>query len=277
MTIKVYQSFVFLLLNTFVLRAQMIDEKIKNNLFAPPQTFLFTTTTLNPLVRQWSLNYSGGYGQNTVAPVGFNGIDQNITLFGYLGNSTTLLTSVGVGFANSGHWQTTQQAEILRDFIGGNNPTGFRLGTSLGLRREFGNDIIALSRLTATYEGLGWKIGANARFEKAFSASRDELDVITSFGIQRRINKQLFAGVEAVGQDLEGLWQTDEAEGGARILIGPSLNFVPSGSPLSFSVCGGPILQITRSAIIANDSVVRDLPLTNSGFTMKFNVGFRFL
>jgi hypothetical protein len=86
----------------------------------------------------------------------------------------------------------------------------------------------------------------------------------------------LFGGVEAVGQDLEGLWETDEAEGGAKVLIGPSLNFVPKGSRLSFSLCAGPILYVTHSTITPDDSAVRELPI-NNGFTVKFNVGFDFL
>ncbi|HEY4328038.1 MAG TPA: hypothetical protein VGN20_28900 [Mucilaginibacter sp.] len=262
---------------SLVLKAQTINEGLKGSSFAQPQPFLFTVTTLNPAARQWSLNYSGGYGQNTATPFGFDGVDQNISVLGYLGARTTLLASMGVGFGNNGYVQTVQQAEVLKDFIGGKKVTGFRLGTSLGVRREFSGEITALSRFNAAYESQAWKFATNIRFEKVFASDRDGLDVISTFGILKQISGRFFGGVEAVGQDLEGFWEPDEAEGGARILIGPSLNFVPQGSRLSFSVCGGPIIQATHSVIVTNDSAVRDLPLLNNGFTVKFNVGFRFL
>lgn len=274
---KIYFLSLFFASTSFTLKAQLVDEGSVDASLQQPQPFLYTITTLNPAARHWSLNYAGGYGQNTISPVGFDGVDQNISVMGYLGARTTLLVSMGVGFGNSGYVQSIQQAELLKDFVGGKNPIGLRVGTSLGFRREFNNDAVAFSRFTAAFENKGWKLAANFRFEKAFDSERDGLDVISTFGVLREINGQLFGGIEAVGQDLEGFWQTDETEGGARILIGPSLNFVPVGSRFSFSLCGGPIIQATHSMIIPNDSAVRDLPILNNGFTLKFNVGFRFL
>lgn len=240
-----------------------------------PQPFLFTINTLNPAARGWSLNYNGGYGQRTVTPLGYDGVDQNIGVKGYLGAKFTFLASMGIGFGNNGDVKSLQQVEALRDFIGGNTPSGFRLGASLGFRREFNNDKVALSRITAAYENINWRFGGNIRFEKAFDKDRDGVDVISSIGIHRQISGELFGGIEAVGQDLEGFWETDEAEGGARLLVGPSLNFAPVSSRFSFTVCGGPIIYATRSTPAYNEFAVRELP-TSNGFTMKFNVGFRF-
>jgi len=273
---KIYFSLFILLSINGALKAQTLDRDIAGASLTQPQPFLYTINGLNPAARHWSLNYSGGYGQYTVTPLGFDGVDQNMGVKGYLGNRFSLLANMGVGFGSRGNTQTYQQAEIFKDFIGGNSPTGFRFGTSLGVIREFSNDVVLLSRFNAAFENLAWKIGANARIEKAFAADRDEFDLISSFGILRRIKGQLFGGVEAVGQDLEGLWETDEAEGGAKILIGPSLNYVPIGSRLSFSLNAGPILYVTHSTLTPNDSAVRELPLSN-GFTIKFNAGFNFL
>lgn len=271
---KIYFGLLILLIAGFATKGQTLSQEPTSSL-AQPQPFLFTINTLNPAARAWSFNYSGGYGQNTVTPLGFDGVDQDFAVKGYLGNKFTLNASLGAGFATSGNIQTIQQAEVLRDFIGGNTPTGFRIGTSLGFRREFNNDAIAFSRLTAAYENVLWKVGANVRFEKAFDKNRDGLDIISSIGIHRQISGQLFGGLEAIGQDLEGFWQSDETEGGARLLVGPSLNFAPLGSRFSFTLCGGPIIYATRSVATINQFAVRELPSTN-GYTMKFNVGFRF-
>lgn len=240
-----------------------------------PQPFLFTVNTLNPSGRSWSLNYSGGYGERTVTPLGYNGVDQNFTVKGYLGSRVTMLISAGIGFGKDGQVGSLQQAEFLRDFIGGNSPTDLRIGASLGFRREFDNSKVALTRITAAYDKLNWKLGANVRFEKAFATGRDGVDIISSIGVHRKISNQFFGGLEAIGQDLEGFWETDEAEGGARLLIGPSLNYAPVSSRLSFTLCGGPIIYATRSTSTTAAFPVRELPITN-GFTMKFNIGFKF-
>ncbi|MGZ3874407.1 MAG: hypothetical protein ACXVJD_15910 [Mucilaginibacter sp.] len=256
-------------------KAQTINPPLLTGTLGQPQPFLFTINTLNPDARGWSLNYSGGYGQHTVTPLGYDGVDQNVSVKGYLGDKFTLVASMGVGFGNKGAINSLQQAEVLRDFIGGNTAEGIRIGASLGFRREFNSDKVALSRITAAFENLKWKLGANVRFEKAFDKNRDDIDVISSIGVHRQISGQFFGGFEAVGQDLEGFWEADEAEGGARVLIGPSLNYAPSASRFSFTLCGGPIIYATRSVTALNEFAVRELP-SNNGFTMKFNVGFKF-
>ncbi|HTI57892.1 hypothetical protein [Mucilaginibacter sp.] len=256
-------------------KAQTINQQQATVAMQQPQPFLFTINTLNPGARNWSVNYSGGYGEHTITPLGYDGVDQNLAVKGYLGDKFTFMASMGVGFANRGEVNSLQQVEVLRDFVGGNQPFGFRIGASLGFRREFNNDKVALSRITAAFENPFWRMGANVRFEKAFAQGRDGIDVISSLGVHRQITGSLFGGIEAVGQDLEGFWETDEAEGGAKLLVGPSLNFVPVASRFSFTLCGGPIIYATRSTGLLNNTAARELPASN-GFTMKFNVGFRF-
>ncbi|WP_295720861.1 hypothetical protein [Mucilaginibacter sp.] len=268
---------VLFLLTNFCGAQQLMKTTEQSSSLEQPQPFLYTINTLNPSGRNWSVNYSGGYGEHTVTPIGFDGVDQNISVKGYLGQKFTFLATLGTGFSNNGGVHTLQQAELLRDFIGGNQPMGFRIGAGLGFRHEFNNDNVAFSRITAAYDVTSWKVGANVRLEKAFDARRDGLDIITSIGLHRHISGQFFAGVEAVGQDLEGFWQSDEAEGGARLLVGPSVNYAPSGSRFAFTLCGGPIIYATRSNFAQGQfAAYRELP-ANNGFTLKFNVGFRFM
>lgn len=256
-------------------RSQGTAQPGTNISFQQPQPFLFTINTLNVAARSWSINYQGGYGENTIIPLGYDGVDQNIGVKGYLGAKFTMMAQMGLGFGNNGGINTMQQFEILRDFIGGDQPNGFRIGAGMGYRREFNNVSVALSRITAFYEGESWRMGANVRFEKGLAVDRDNIDIVSSIGVHRQIAGSFFAGLEAVGQDLEGFWETDEAEGGAKLLVGPSLNYVPTSSRFSFTLCGGPIIYATRSAGVPNDFAVREIP-ASAGLTMKFNVGFRF-
>jgi hypothetical protein len=85
---------------------------------------------------------------------------------------------------------------------------------------------------------------------------------------------QFFAGVEALGEDLEGFWEADEAEGGAKLLVGPSVNYAPRGSRFAFSVCGGPIFYATHSNVIPSEAV-RDLSeVGQNGYTVRAQISF---
>jgi hypothetical protein len=243
-----------------------------NGTSVSPQPFLFSVNTLTTDAPAWSLNYSGSYGQRTAGPFGYDGVDQQVAVKGYLGNHFTLFANAAVGFARAGGVSSAQQAEVIRDFIGGKKPTGLRFGVGLGLSRDWTSTGAVFSRLTASFDTHQWRMGGNMRFEKAFDRNRDDIDLITSFGFHHRIAGQFFAGLEAVGQDLEGFWDKEEAEGGAKLLIGPSINMVPANSKFAFSLCGGPVFYATRSQVIPSEAI-RDIT-TRNGYTIRAMVSF---
>lgn len=113
------------------------------------------------------------------------------------------------------------------------------------------------------------------RFEKAFDKTRDKLDFISSLGYQHRLGDQLYLGVEALGQDLEGFWEKDEAEGGAKLMLGPSVNFTPNYSKLSFTLAGGPVFYATRSSVLPSEAI-RELGsgAVRNGYTMRAMINF---
>ncbi len=266
----------FMLVVSTITQAQTINQKQTFSSAESMQPFLFTLNTISRGEHKLILNYSGGYGERAVSPLGYNGVEQNIGFKGYIGANFTLIGSMGIGLSGNSGTKTFQQVELVREFFANTNVSGsFKIGGGLGFRREFSNDKVLLSRITANYESVNWRLGANMRLEKAFGKQRDGLDIISSVGIHHQINNELFAGIEAVGQDLEGFWETNETEGGARLLVGPSLNFTPQTSKFLFSVCGGPIIYATHNVSAFNNFTVRELPAAN-GFTVKFNVGFKF-
>jgi hypothetical protein len=242
-----------------------------------PQPFLFSVNTLTNKDQAWNLHYSGSYGQRTDGQFGYDGVGQQFGLKGYLGNRFTLLATAALGFSGRGSVTSSQQAEVIRDLIGGKSSAGLRLGAGLGLSRDWTNVKSAVSRLTASYDKPNWRLGGNLRFEKAFDNTRDKLDFISSLGFQHRISGQFFLGFEAIGQDLEGFWEEDEAEGGAKVFIGPSLNLSPVHSNLSFSIAGGPVFFATRSQVIPSEAI-RDISslATSNGYTIRALINFNF-
>lgn len=55
------------------------------------------------------------------------------------------------------------------------------------------------------------------------SPRRDEVDVIFGGGVSSPLTSRVRLGAELMGEDLEGLWEAEEAEGGAKLLAGPTL------------------------------------------------------
>jgi len=239
------------------------------------QPFLFSVNTLTADAPAWNFNYSGSYGEHTAGPFGYDGVDQQFAVKGYLGNRFTLFANADLGFAHNGSTTTAQQAEVIRDFVGGKTFSGARFGLGFGVNRDFSNTGAIFSRVTASFEAASWRVGGNMRFEKAFSKTRDGIDLVSSIGFQHRITGPVFAGIEAVGEDLEGFWEADEAEGGAKLLVGPSINVAPTNSRFSFSVSGGPVFYATHSTVIPSEAI-RDVGTlgTQNGYTIRAMVAF---
>lgn len=256
----------------------------QNKIISPPssfasslasQPFLFSVNTLTAENQKWNIHYSGSYGERASGQFGYDGLGQQFGVKGYLGSRFTLYATASVGFANGGGISSAQQAEVIRDLIGGKEAFGFRLGAGLGLSRDWSNTGSAISRITASFDQLNWRLVGNLRFEKAFDKTRDKLDFISGFGFQHQITNGFYLGFEALGQDLEGFWEKDEAEGGAKVMVGPSINLSPSRSKLSFSLSGGPVFYATRSSVVPSEAI-REIGsiASGNGYTIRALVNF---
>lgn len=240
----------------------------------PVQPFLFTLNTLTGDQPYWNFHYSGTYGERTSGQFGYDGLGQQFGVKGYLGNRFTLYATAAIGFAHGGGVTSAQQAEVIRDLAGGKTPQGFRLGLGLGLSRDWSNVKSAISRVTLSFDQPKWMATGNLRFEKAFENSRDKLDFISSLGFQHKITDGVFIGIEALGQDLEGFWEQDEAEGGAKLMVGPSLSLAPSHSKLSFALSGGPVFYATRSNAIPSEAIRELGQASGNGYSIRALINF---
>ena len=252
--------------------AQNFSEKEIFTIKRTPEPFLFSVTTLTPEDLKWSMNYSGSYGERITNTLGYNGINQQFAVKGYLGKRFTLYANASLGFPLENNVASAQQAEIIRDILGGKKSLGLRLGASLGIQRDYSDVKSLLSRITFSYEMPQWKFGGNVLFEKALTSNRDAIDVITSIGLHYCLAENFYGGIEAVGEDLEGFWDKEEAEGGAKVLIGPSLNLSPKKSRLSFSISGGPVFYATQN-LATNNEAIRELP-SQAGLMVRARVVF---
>lgn len=249
--------------------AQNQEENEHYSVKRTPEPFLFSVTSLTPGDLKWSLDYSGSYGERVSGPFGYDGISQQLSVKGYLGKKLTLYANVALGLLGD-RTASAQQAELIRNFVGGKKKTGFNLGSGLGVRRDYSNVKSMLSRVTLRYEAPRWKAAGNLLFEKAFARNRDAIDVISSLGFHYRLSGSLYGGFEAVGEDIEGFWDEEEAEGGAKLMVGPSVNVTPQKSRFSFSLSGGPVFYGTQNQR-TNPLAIRELPL-QSGLTVRAKI-----
>ena len=254
------------------LYAQIPENEKILSLKRTSEPFLFSKTTLTPGDLKWSMDYSTSYGERVTGPFGFDGVGQQVGIKGYLGKKFTLYAHAAFGLTRDDNVSSAQQAEIIHDFIGGTKSQGLRLGVGIGAGRDFTNIGSVLSRITVSYDAPRWKAGGNILVGKAFSANRDKVDIISSIGFHHLLIGRLYGGFETVGEDLEGFWDSEEVEGGAKLLIGPSLNMTTNNSRLSFSVSGGPVFYATRSQM-TNPTAIRELP-PQSGLSLRARVVF---
>jgi hypothetical protein len=116
-----------------------------------------------------------------------------------------------------------RQAEFLVGVLKPSAP--FHLAIGGGIRHESGGVDVLLTRVVLERPSGGGRLVGNVTFERPLSGDRDAMDVITTVGWNRRVTEGLHLGFEALAEDLEGLWTPNEAEGGARLFIGPALAY----------------------------------------------------
>jgi hypothetical protein len=146
-----------------------------------------------------------------------------------------------------------QQIEAGRQLVSAHSLT---LAAAGGVRQEWDGTRVFLTRVMTQSPVGGGVLQGSLVIERATSSPvvRDRADLITSIGWARRVGAGLSVGVEGLGQDLEGFWDPAEAEGGARLLVGPSVHVQSSSGNWSASVTAGPVIHTVSSAAIVSDA-----------------------
>ena len=223
---------------------------------AADRPFLFSVSTPRSDTRQASVFVDTGVGERSFDLVQGEEPEHRIGLQASLGHRLTLVARVGVSDSRTGV-RASQQGELLYSVLHAPGRQA-SLAVGLGVRHEAQGVNVLLGRVAAG-RGLGeWRLDGNALFEKPYAAERDAVDLITTFGVARRVAPAVHVGVELIGEDLEGFWEEEEAEGGARVLVGPSIRVAPPSARWQVSVAGGPVFHATRSTI--RSDAPRSLP-----------------
>lgn len=140
-----------------------------------------------------------------------------------------------------------QQIEVGRQILSGHS---LSLAAGGGVRQEWDGTRVFLTRVLTQARLGGGVLQGSLVIERATSAPvvHDRADVITTVGWARRVSDRFSVGVEGLGQDLEGFWDPGEAEGGAKLLVGPSFHARSSSGRWTASVTAGPVIHTTSTA-----------------------------
>lgn len=211
--------------------------------------------------------YEVGYGERTFEPVAGDRIEQAVGVRATLGSSLMVLARTGVS-TFGGDTRVSPRGEVLYS-----RPVGktVRLAAGVGYAREYSRTDVMLARFGVGRATSRSMMHGNLMLEKPMSGERDAVDLITTVGAGRKLGSAVTMSVEAVGQDIEGFWDPEEKDGGARLMAGPSIAIAPPAARWQLTLGGGPIIRATRSSF--DSGADRPLPSRN-GYVLRSAVGF---
>lgn len=233
--------------------------------------FLFSISTPRADTPHVTVHVDTGFGEGAFDVANNDRIEQRFGIQASLGRRFTALGRVGIADGRATNVHSSVQGELLYNLVGSRGP-GNTLAVGLGMRREVEDVNVLLGRVVAGRVMRQWNLGANLLFEKPYANERDSVDLITSVGVGRQVLPALQVGVEFIGEDLEGFWDKEEAEGGARLLAGPSLRIAPPHGHWQLSAAGGPIVHATQSTL--NSDAPRSLG--HAGFAVRTSLTYGF-
>jgi hypothetical protein len=218
-----------------------------------------------------------GYGERVFDGVGVDRFEQRVGVQAALGERLLLVMSGGLA-STEGHSAGTARAEVLSNLLARDQQRVLAIG--VGAAREYEGAAVALARVVAGFVGARWEAMSNLRLERAVSKDRDGerrdgLDVITTLGVARRVSPALHAGLEAVGEDLEGLVDDEEAEGGAKLMFGPTLRLAPPDSRWNLLVGGGAVVQLSHNAPTSSAAAATRTVPSRGGYLLRSSISYR--
>lgn len=230
---------------------------------AQGRPFVYSLLPAAPATPANRLYADMAYGHDLFQNLGPENFEQRVGLVAPLRAALSLVAEVGW----APHDDATRADATVRGELLARLPVRGRatLALSAGAMRDYSRTPVALARVVFGYAWPRTVVAANLRIEHPFGDEarddgRDPLDVIVTSGVSHAVSGTFRLGVESVAEDLEGLVESDEAEGGAKLMLGPSLGFAPPGAHWSVVLTAGPVLHLSSSSVDGSSSgAPRDL------------------
>jgi hypothetical protein len=238
--------------------------------------FLFSLTTSSDFASNaLRVDYDVGAGEHAFQSDTANQPEQRVGVQASFGR-LTLLGRFGVSSSADGSsYESSQSGEVLVSLLDPVAHSGVAFAAGGGLLHEPAGTNVALTRFVAGREAESWRLHGNLLLQMPINAAgRDAVDLLTTFGWARKLTPAVALGIEGIGEDLEGFWDPTEAEGGARLLIGPSFHIAPRDAKWQFTATGGPSFHPENTG--RSSDAVRDLPPTTQRVSYAMKVGLTY-
>ncbi|MFN8062120.1 MAG: hypothetical protein U0Q12_23410 [Vicinamibacterales bacterium] len=242
---------------------------------AQEREFLFSLTTTPVEKHQASVSLDVGLGERDFTSGVENGVEQRLGLQARLSRRLTLVMAASLAMSERTTTLGAGHAELLASL----RPiarTGFSVAVGGGVLREFDGTSTVRARLVSGHTFGRSRVLGNLLIEKPLATGRDRLDLISSVGWLTQVTRSVHLGIEGVAEDLEGFWQADEAEGGARLLVGPTMHIGAMERRWRMTVGGGPVF--VGSASDRASGALRQLQSGSSrrGYTARVSWSYLF-
>jgi hypothetical protein len=236
---------------------------------AAQSPFLFATQPPGSATRV-ETSVDAGYNVRAFEPVAGERMEPRATIDATLSSRFSIRAQLAAASTIDHRTRLSDQAELMITPL---RSRAIALGSTLGFRHEYSGADVALGRVVASRTTHASALAADVLVEHAFVAARDPIDVITTVGASRALAQRVWLGVEAVGSDLEGFFDRDEAEGGARLLVGPTLS-VGVSDRWRILAGGGPVLRATTNQTLTAGRGTSSLGLTNgqAGYVLRVSI-----
>jgi hypothetical protein len=197
------------------------------SLFAAATAFADDETTADPYVYQRLVGSDAArveletaVGTRDMRPFGERGVEE--TARGLFRPTDRVEISVAGGVLLLGDETRGDFAVEAMALAIGDRTLGLQVGG--GYAYDFRGTSLLRARLAGLARVGRFDLVASALFEIPVGAEdRDEVDVMIGLAASTALSGRVRAGVEVLAEDIEGLWDDEEAEGGARILAAPTL------------------------------------------------------
>jgi hypothetical protein len=226
---------------------------------ARPYAFMITPVS-GATHRPWVAAFETGFAREAFQPLGGEGMGETVTLQAPLTRAFSLVFRGGAA-VDAGTTRSSFEGElraVTHPFGGERTYLSFGAGA---VRGYDATNALRL-RVGAGQSFARSRLDADVALERPLAEGRDAVDVVTALGWMRAVWPGMQLGLEAVGQDLEGFWEREEAEGGARIYAGPSASLLFGTWQLGATA--GPVVRASFSD--RTSAAERPLPATGTTF-----------
>lgn len=123
---------------------------------------------------------------------------------------------------------------------------GLNLSVGVGYLMDYQDAPVPRVRITAGRDYGSWNTVGAALVEVPQAEDRDEVDIILAGAVSYPLNARSRLGAELIAEDLEGYWEEEEAEGGAKLIVGPTL-WVSLNQGLELKANASAVISLTSN------------------------------